>query len=144
MHFSWVVFYLLLLGCICKRKEANKVSFKKYKGNDKYHFRFYKKSIFHPFIVVAVTEETIKNGKILISGYMMTTSLERVINKPGCYKRLKTNPNPNDDKPSFVNKYRVNEIPASCFTKPHSSWHLSKDDELLIDRLEEKNAKKKE
>ena len=74
---------------------------------------------------------------------MMTTSLERVINKPGCYKRLKTNPNPNDDKPSFVNKYRVNEIPASCFTKPHSSWHLSEDDELLIDRLEEKCQKER-
>ena len=112
------------------------MSFKRYKGTDKYHFRFYKKSIFHPFIVVAVTEEKTENGKILLSGYLMTTSTLRVIKKPGTYKRLKVNPNPADKKVSYVNKFRVSEIPSNCFTKPHSSWHLSKEDERLIDKLE--------
>ena len=72
----------------------------------------------------------------------MTTSLQRAMDKPGTYKRLRKNPNPNDDKVSFVNKYRVSDIPASCFTKPHQSWHLSKDDERLIDSLERKYAKR--
>ena len=112
------------------------MSYKKYKGNDKYHFRFYKKSIFHPFIVVAVTEEKTENGKVLISGYMMTTSLQSAMDKPGCYKRLKKNPNTNDESASFVNRFRVTDIPASCFTKPHPSWHLSKEDEALIDAFE--------
>ncbi len=116
--------------------------YKKYKGPDKYHFRFYKKSIFHPFIVVAITEEKEENGKLFISGYMMTTSLVRAMDKPGCYKRLRKNPNPNDEKPSFVNKYRVSDIPAHCFTKPHPSWHLSKDDEKMIDAFERKYLKR--
>ena len=114
------------------------MSYKKYQGTDKYHFRFYRKAIFHPFIVVAVTEEKEVNGKVLISGYMMTTSLLRAMEKPGAYKRLQTNPNPNDDKVSFVNKYRVTDIPASCFTKPHPSWHLSNKDEKMIDAFEKK------
>ena len=115
--------------------------YKKYRGNDKYHFRFYKKSIFHPFIVVAVTEEKKEDGKILISGYMMTTSLIRAAEKPGTYRKLRVNPNPNDERASFVNKYRVTDIPAVCFTKPHASWHLSKEDEKLIDRFEEEYFK---
>ncbi|MCR5348931.1 MAG: hypothetical protein K6E59_04910, partial [Bacilli bacterium] len=86
--------------------------FKKYNGNDKYHFRFYRAARYHPFIVVAVTEEKDEGGKIFLSGYMMTTSIQRAMEKPGTYKRLKVNPNPNDDKISFVNKYRVSDIPA--------------------------------
>ena len=117
--------------------------FKKYKGQDKYHFRFDRTSIYHPFLVVAVTEEKDENGKIFISGYMMTTSLIRAMDKPGTYKRLKQNPNPNDEKISFVNKYRINDMPANCFTKPHPSWHLSKEDEKLIDRLEQYYLKRR-
>jgi hypothetical protein len=93
--------------------------------------------------VVAVTEEKDENGKILISGYMMTTSITRAMEKPGTYKRLKENPNPNDEKVSFVNKYRISDVPANCFTKPHAKWHLSDEDEKLIDSLERKNANKK-
>lgn len=118
------------------------MSFKVYKGNDKYHFRFYRTSIYHPFIVVAVTEEKNENGKIFISGYMMTTSIARAMEKPGTYKRLRVNPNPRDDKVSFVNKYRISDVPANCFTKPHPSWHLSKEDENLIDALEKKYSKR--
>ena len=119
------------------------MGFKKYKGTDKYHFRFYRVSIYHPFIVVAITEEKDKDGKVLISGYMMTTSLDRARDKPGTYRRLKENPNPNDDKISFVNKYRISDVPANCFTKPHSSWHLSEEDEKLIDSFERKYKKSK-
>lgn len=116
------------------------MSFKKYRGTDKYHFRVYKTSIYHPFIVVAITEEKVENGKTLISGYMMTTSLIRVMNKPGTYKRLKVNPNPKDDDLSFVNKYRLTDVPANKFSRPYNNWHLSKEDELLIDALEKKYA----
>ena len=115
------------------------MKYKKYTGADKYHFRVYKRSIGHPFIVVAVSERTDEDGKILISGYMMTHSLERVSEKPGVYKRLKKNPNPADDRLSFVNKNRIDDIPANSFSKPYNSWHLSKEDEMLIDSLEKKN-----
>ena len=115
--------------------------YKKYNGKDKYHFRVYKRSVGHPFIVVAVSEKIDKDGKVLISGYMMTHSLERVSEKPGVYKRLKKNPNPTDDRLSFVNKYRIDDIPASSFSKPYTNWHLSKEDELLIDSLERRNKK---
>ena len=118
------------------------MKYKKYNGEDKYHFRIYKKSIGHPFIVVAVLERLDQSGKILISGYMVTHSIQRVMDKPKSYKRLRTNPNPSDSRISFVNKYRINDIPANNFSKPYSKWHLSKEDEMLIDTLE-KNYNKK-
>lgn len=116
--------------------------YKKYNGPDKYHFRVYKTSIGHPFIVVAITEERNENGKRFISGYMMTTSLQRVLEKPNSYKRLSTNPNPNDKGPSFVNKFRLTDIPANKFSKPYAKWHLSRSDERLIDAFEAKYAKR--
>ena len=119
------------------------MSFKEYKGSDKYHFRVYRRSIGHPFIVVAVSQRQDENGKIFISGYMMTHSLIRVMDKPKSYKRLKINPNPTDDRLSFVNKYRLNDIPANSFSKPYPNWHLSKEDEMLIDNLEKHYNDKK-
>ena len=115
--------------------------FRAYKGSDKYHFRIYRTSINHPFIVVAITEEKNENGKLLISGYMMTTSIQRVLDKPKSYKRLKRNPNPRDDGPSFINRYRITDMPANKFSKPYNNWHLSKDDEMLIDYFEKKYFK---
>ena len=115
--------------------------YKKYNGSDKYHFRVYKRSIGHPFIVVTVSETIDENGNVVISGYIMTHSLERVSERPGAYRRLKKNPNPNDDRLSFVNRFRINDIPANSFSKPYSNWHLSKEDEMLIDSLEKKNKK---
>jgi len=115
------------------------VRYKKYNGKDKYHFRVYKKSLGHPFIVVAVSEKMDKNGKVLISGYVVTHSLVRASEKPDVYKRLKKNPNPNDDRISFVNKFRINDIPANNFSKPYTNWHLSEEDEQLIDSLEKNN-----
>ena len=117
--------------------------YKKYKGTDKYHFRVYRKSIGHPFVVVAVSERLDENGKILISGYMMTHSIPRVMEKPKTYKRLKINPNPSDDRISFINKYRITDVPATNFSKPYPNWHLSKDDEKLIDALEKSYKERK-
>ena len=110
--------------------------YKAYKGMDKYHFRVYKKSIGHPFIVVTVSEKIDSNGQLLISGYLMTHSIDRVFDKPTTYRRLKNNPNPSDNRVAFVNIYRVDDIPAKFFSKPYSNWHLSKEDEQLIDSLE--------
>ena len=112
------------------------MGFKKYKGNDKYHFRVYKKSIGHPFIVVTVSEQIDDNGKILISGYMITHSLNRVIDKPKSYRRLKNNPNPSDERISFINVFRISDVPSNSFSRPYNNWHLSKEDERLIDALE--------
>lgn len=117
------------------------MSFKKYKGPDKYHFRVYKKSIGHPFVVATVSQTVDEKGEVLISGYLVTHSLERVFSKPGSYKRMKTNPNPRDTGPSFLNKYRITDIPSKCFSKPYNSWHLSKEDESYIDYLESKFKK---
>ena len=118
------------------KKGGRNMRYKKYNGTDKYHFRVYKRSIGHPFIVVAVSERLDENGRILISGYMITHSLNRVIDKPKSYRRLKKNPNPTDERLSFVYKYRITDIPANNFSKPYTNWHLSNEDELLIDALE--------
>ena len=113
--------------------------YKPYSGSDKYHFRVYKSSG-HPVLVVA-TKQIEVDGKVYISGYVVTHSLTRVLDKPGCYVRLKNNPNPKDDRPSYINKYRISNLPANRFTKPYTTWHLSKEDEMIIDILEKKYAK---
>ena len=118
------------------------MGFKKYNGPDKYHFRVYKASIGHPFIVVAVKEEII-NGKITIDGYLMTHSLKRVFDKPGTYQRLEINPNPRDNRVAFINKFKIKGLPSNKFSKPYTTWHLSKTDEYLIDRLEKRKKKSK-
>ena len=112
------------------------MKYKKYKGTDKYHFRVYRKSIGHPFVVVTVSEKQADDGKILISGYLITHSIQRAIEKPSSYKRLKKNPNPFDERISFINRFRITDVPANNFSKPYSNWHLSKEDELLVDSLE--------
>ena len=72
---------------------------------------------------------------------MMTTSIQRVVDKPYSYKRLNNNPNPNDDSPSFVNKYRISDLPSNKFSKPYNNWHLTKEDEEIIDSLEKRYLK---
>ncbi len=116
------------------------MSFRKYNGIDKYHFRIYKRGKSHPFIV-AVVEEKEENGKILISGYMFTHSILRVIERPNDYIRI-TNPNPYDDAESYVCIQRINSLDSAFFSKPYTGWHLSKEDEKLIDGLEEKYLNK--
>ena len=117
------------------------MSFKSYNGPDKYHFRVYKKGKGHPFIV-AVVEEIEIDGKIYISGYMFTHSILRILNKPNDYVKMEENPNPNDDADSFLCIRRVTQVEASAFSKPYNNWHLSDEDEKLIDKLEEKYSSK--
>ena len=111
------------------------MAFKKYTGKDKYHFRIFKKGNDHPFIVAVVEEKEI-DGKIYISGYMTTHSILRVIKKPNDYLRMSSNPNPNDDADSFLCIRRVSNMESSAFSKPYNNWHLSEEDEKLIDELE--------
>ena len=117
------------------------MSFKSYNGPDKYHFRVYKKGKGHPFIV-AVVEEIEIDGKIYISGYMFTHSILRILNKPNDYVKMEKNPNPNDDADSYLCIRRVSQVEARAFSKPYNNWHLSDEDEKLIDKLEEKHSSK--
>ena len=111
--------------------------YKKYNGNDKYHFRIYKHGKNHPIIVVMVTVLE-SDGKIYLSGYQMTHSEKRALKKPHSYIKLIKNPNPNDNRKVFVSKTRLTNIDANSFSKPYTNWHLSLEDELIIDQLEEK------
>ena len=112
------------------------MSFKSYNGPDKYHFRVYKKGKAHPFIV-AVVEEAEIDGKMYISGYMFTHSVLRVLSKPNDYVKMEANPNPNDDADSYLCIRRVSQVESNAFSKPYNNWHLSEEDEKLIDKLEE-------
>lgn len=113
------------------------MGFKRYNGNDKYHFRIYKHGKSHP-MVVAVVEEREENGKIYLSRYMFTHSALRVLDRPNDYVKMDKNPNPNDDSDSYLCLIRVNNADSSSFSKPYPNWHLSEKDEHLIDALEEK------
>ena len=102
-----------------------KFKFKPYRGNDKYHFRIYRGMI-HPFIVTEVDLE-----KKIISGYMMT-------HKPVCergFYKLNKNPNPNDNKKSYMQRCRITDI-IEMFSNPRNNWHLSFEDEKLVDGQE--------
>lgn len=87
----------------------------------------------HPFLVIIVTEEKEKNGKILISGFNITHSTMMVSKKPNRYIKLKKNPNPKDNKDSFVCINLVKDIDAKYFTSPIFGWDISKEDENVID-----------
>ncbi len=131
--------YLLLKTQESKRKEVVKMAFKNYNGPDKYHFRIYKKGKGHPFIVAVVEEKEI-DGKIFLSGYMITHSIIRVINRPNDYVKMECNPNPHDDADSYLCINRVSEVESNAFSKPYNNWHLSSEDEKTIDELEEQNS----
>lgn len=117
-------------------------SFKKYKGSDKYHFRIYKRNGQHPFVVAMITEEATINNHHLVSGYMITHDLIKMLEYPKSYIKLSKNPNPNDDSDCFLYKKRFSNIKDSCFSKPYNNWHLSKEDENLITELENKYKRK--
>ena len=67
---------------------------------------------------------------------MFTHSLLRVLNKPNDYVKMSENPNPNDDSDSYLCIKRVTQIESGAFSKPYNNWHLSAEDEKLIDDLE--------
>ncbi|MDD7714890.1 MAG: hypothetical protein PUJ84_03155 [Mollicutes bacterium] len=100
----------------------------------KYHFRYYRKSGNHPFLVAIVIESELEDGKAILSGFNMTRSIEMVLNNPTKFIRI-TNPNPNDDAPSFVCVDPIKDKPLKLFTRPIRDWELTSADEKAIDRL---------
>ena len=105
------------------------MSYRKYKGGDKYHFRYYRLSNNHPFLVVLVLEEKNKKGDVLISGFGMTTSTKLVNQKPTRFIKLIKNPNPNDDSISYIKVDLVKLKKSKFFSDPLNGWHLSQKDE---------------
>ena len=110
-----------------------------YQGK-KYHFRYYRKSHNHPFLV-AIVIETEEDGKILISGFNMTRSIEMVLKDPSKFVRI-DNPNPNDDAPSYVCVDPIKDKPLKLFTRPIRDWELTSEDEKAIDELVEERLSK--
>ena len=110
-----------------------KLDKKSYEGK-KYHFRYYRKSGNHPFLVAIVIESETENGKAMLSGFNMTRSIEIVLNNPSKFIRI-TNPNPNDDAPSFVCVDPIKDKPLKLFSRPIRDWELSSEDEKAIDEL---------
>lgn len=115
------------------------MSFRKYTGSDKYHFRFYRKNGQHPFLVVLVEESEI-NGKKYLSGYLITHDVKKTFDYPLRYIRLAKNPNPKDKEPAYLCKVRIDKIPQKMFSKPYKNWRLCKEDEYYIDLLEKKKS----
>ena len=103
-----------------------------YEGQ-KYHFRYYRKSIYHPFLVALVIESEV-NGKIFLSGFNMTRSIEMVLKNPEKFIRI-DNPDPNDDAPCFVCVDPIKNKPLKLFTRPIRDWELTSNDEKAIDYL---------
>ena len=108
--------------------------------NKKYHFRYYRKTLNHPFLVAIVVELENENGKALISGFNLTRSIEMVLKNPSKFIRI-NNPNPNDDAPSFVSVDFVKNKPLKYFSRPIRDWELSPEDEIAIDELVKEKMK---
>ena len=111
-----------------------------YQGK-KYHFRYYRKSHNHPFLVAIVVESQTEDGNAYISGFNMTRSIETVLKNPSKFIRI-TNPNPNDDAPSFVCVDPIKDKPLKLFTRPIRDWELANEDEPVIDELVEEKLLK--
>ena len=90
--------------------------YKKYNGQDRYHFRFYRKNGHHPFIVVLV-ETREENKTIRMSGYMITHDVKKMLDYPNSYVQLKRNPNPKDESPAYLCIIRIENIPQKFFFK---------------------------
>ena len=110
-----------------------KLEKKSYK-NKKYHFRYYRKSVNHPFLVAIVVESEDNNGKAKLSGFNMTRSVEMVLKSPGKFIRIK-NPNPSDDALCYVCVDPIKDEPLKYFTRPIRDWELSDEDIGAIDHL---------
>lgn len=99
----------------------------------KYHFRRYRLSQNHPFLVALVIEKE-ENGKKLFSGFNMTRSVPYVLSRPNKFIRI-DNPNPDDDAECFLCVDALKNKPEKLFTKPIKNWSLSEEDEKRIDEL---------
>ena len=107
----------------------------------KYHFRYYRLSQNHPFLVALVIESETEEGKAYLSGFNMTRSVEMVLKEPSKFIRI-TNPNPNDDAACNVCVDPIKNKPLKYFTRPIRDWELSSLDEPTIDKLVEEKLSK--
>lgn len=107
------------------------MSFKKYKGNDKYHIRVHK-TIKHSAIIV-------DDDGINLYGYDTTTSEKKYKKHKNSYYPLKSKFT-GKNKRSYMHKQRIADK-RNRFSKPYNNAHLEKDDELYIDLLESKVKK---
>lgn len=110
------------------------------KNENKYHFRRYRLSQNHPFLVAIVFEDKIKHKKF-ISGFNMTHSLTYVESRKNKFIQIK-NPNPLDDIDCYVSTDPIKNKPEKYFSKPIRNWILSAEDELKIDKLVKQKFKK--
>ena len=106
----------------------------------KYHFRRYKLSQNHPFLVALITEEIDSDGKILISGFNMTRSIMYVLSRPNKFIKI-DNPNPLDDAECYVCVDALKNKPIKYFSSPLKNWSLSEEDEKVIDELVKQKLK---
>lgn len=111
------------------------MSYKKYTGKDKYHFRWYRKTRNHPFLVVLVVGESDKNGVIKISGFNITSSSLAFIKNKNDYIKLDNNPSSENDKDAYLCKRLVQNVPSKYFSRPIRGWRLSESDIEKVDAL---------
>ena len=109
--------------------------FADYKGNKKYHFRYYRISKNHPFLVVLVALIKNKKGKIVLSGFNMTHSLIAVSKRPNVFIKLHNNPNPMDDSDSYLKITLIKDKESFLFSPPIEGWEISEEDEKVIDDI---------
>lgn len=107
--------------------------FLRMKRRSKYHFRRYRLSQNHPFLVAVVFEDKV-NGKTFISGFNMTHSVKYVESRKNKFIII-NNPNPNDDVDCYVSVDPIKGKPIKYFSKPLKKWALTVNDEAKIDKL---------
>jgi hypothetical protein len=120
-----VAAFCLLFGDTERRKEVKNMV-------QKYHFRRYRLSQNHPFLVALITESVEKDGQKLVSGFNMTRSLTYVLSRPNKFIRI-DNPRPMDDSDCFLCVDALKNKPIKYFSKPLKDWSLSEEDEKRID-----------
>lgn len=106
-------------------------------NKSKYHFRYYRPSKNHPFLVAVLIECKDENGKAFLSGFNMTHSTLKVLANPSDYMKI-SNPNPDDDSSCYIQIHPIRNKPLKLFSNPIKNWELSKEDEILIDELIQK------
>lgn len=108
------------------------MSYKPYKGSQRYHARISKKQVNHP---VVISDVDLKNNKM--SGYQMTTSKAKTKSRTN-FVKMKKNPNPNDSKDSFVDMNRTS-YSIENYSRPFNNWDFAEDDINMFDTFNQIN-----
>lgn len=82
-----------------------------------------------------MTDQNGEGNDIRISGFNMTSSTLKFLERPSRFIKLDKNPNPETDAESYVSIDYIENQPAKWFTRPIRRWKLSKEDEEKIDGL---------